>query len=89
MHGDTGFAVLLNRPGRSLSTPDGSPTVGMNITFEDSAFSDIHTAIPMSGGSVSGTYQPDGRNIDPHDVLNTDARTAMLSSFNGLDGNGT
>lgn len=88
VHGD-GFAVLLNRPGRNLGNPDGSATVGMDITFDDSAFSDIHTAIPMSGGSVSGTWQPDGRETDPLLVLNTDARTAMLADFSGLDPNGT
>jgi subtilisin-like proprotein convertase family protein len=86
---DSGFSVLLNRPGRSLSALDGSATVGMAITFDDSAVSDIHTAIPMSGGSVSGTYQPDGRETDPYNTLNTDARTAMLADFIGLDPNGT
>lgn len=85
---DSGFSVLLNRPGRSLLNPDGSSTVGMDITFDDSAFSDVHTSIPMSGGSASGTYQPDGRITDPLLVLNTDARPAMLSSFIGIDANG-
>jgi len=88
VHG-SGFAVLLNRPGRSLSYPDGSATVGMEVTFDDSAFADLHTAIPMSGGSVIGTYQPDGRITDPLDVLDTDPRPAMLSSFIGLDANNT
>jgi subtilisin-like proprotein convertase family protein len=88
VHG-SGFSVLLNRPGRNLGNPDGSATVGMDITFDDSAFSDIHTAIPMSGGEVTGTWQPDGRETDPLLVLNTDARTAMLADFSGLDPNGT
>ena len=88
MH-DSGFAVLLNRPGRSLSALDGSATVGMQVTFDDSAASDIHTAIPMNGGSVTGTYQPDGRETDPHNTLNTDARTAMLADFIGINANGT
>ncbi len=87
VHG-SGFSVLLNRPGRSLAAPDGSPTVGMNITFDDSAPSDIHTAIPMSFVTVTGTYQPDGRETDPLLVLGTDARTAMLSDFIGLNANG-
>jgi subtilisin-like proprotein convertase family protein len=85
---DSGFAVLLNRPGRSLDNPDGSATTGMVTTFADYAVSDIHTAIPMSGGSFTGTYQPDGRITDPLDVLDTDSRTAMLSSFNGLNADG-
>jgi len=86
---DSGFSVLLNRPGRSESNPDGSATVGMQITFDDSAASDVHTAIPMSGGGVIGTYQPDGRITDPLVVLDTDPRPAMLSSFIGLDASGT
>jgi subtilisin-like proprotein convertase family protein len=87
VHG-SGFSVLLNRPGRSLSHPDGSATVGMQITFDDAAFSDVHTAIPISGGLVTGTYQPDGRTTDPHLTLNTDSRPAMLSSFDGLAASG-
>jgi subtilisin-like proprotein convertase family protein len=87
VHG-SGFSVLLNRPGRSLSNPEGSASSGMSITVADSATMDIHTAIPMNG-SVSGTYQPDGRIADPLLVLDTDARPAMLSSFIGLDASGS
>ena len=86
---DSGFSILLNRPGRSLDNPDGSASSGMVITFADSASSDIHTAIPMSGGSFTGTYQPDGRITDPLTVLDTDSRTAMLSSFSGLNADGS
>jgi subtilisin-like proprotein convertase family protein len=85
---DSGFSVLLNRPGRSLADPDGAGSSGMVINFEDAALSDIHTAIPMSGGSFSGTFQPDGRTTDPYDVLDSDSRPAMLSSFTGLNANG-
>jgi subtilisin-like proprotein convertase family protein len=84
VHG-SGFSVLLNRAGRSVSHPDGSATVGMSITFDDSAVTDIHTAIPMSGGSVTGIYQPDGRTTDPYFTLNTAPRPAVLSTFTGLD----
>lgn len=85
---DDGFAVLLNRPGRSAGALDGASSMGMNITFDDSALSDIHTAIPMSGGLVNGTYQPDGRETGPYNTLDTDARTAMLSDFIGLNASG-
>ena len=85
---DSGFAVLLNRPGRSVSAPDGSGTVGMNITFDDAAPDDLHTTIPLTGGPVIGTFQPSGRNVDPLVVVNTDLRTAMLSSFVGIDPSG-
>ena len=87
-----GYAVLLNRPGVSATTPDGAGSSGMNVTIADSAtyaIYDIHTAIPMSGGQVTGTFQPDGRTTDPQTVLNTDSRTAMLSSFDGKSANGT
>jgi subtilisin-like proprotein convertase family protein len=87
VHG-SGFAVLLNRPGRSIGNSDGSGTLGMDVTLDDSAFSDIHTAIPMSGGEVTGTYQPDGRITDPYDTLDTDSRPALLASFIGLDASG-
>lgn len=87
VHG-SGFAVLLNRPGRDTGTPDGSATVGMDITFDDAAAGDLHTAIPLSGGTVSGIYQPDGRTTDPLLVLAADPRPAMLASFTGLDANG-
>lgn len=87
VHG-SGFAVLLNRPGRDTGTPDGSATVGMHIIFDDAAAADLHTAIPMSGGTVSGTYQPDGRTTDPLLVVAGDPRPAMLASFSGLNANG-
>lgn len=85
---DSGFAVLLNRPGRSVTTPDGSASQNLNITLDDSYALDIHSAIPMSG-SVVGNYQPDGRRKDPLVVLITDPRTAMLSSFEGMGANGS
>lgn len=88
MHG-SGFAVLLNRPGRSVSSPDGSGTVGLDVTLDDNAPADIHTAIPDSGGTFSGTYQSDGRNVDPYNVVSTDPRTATLASFFGTNANGT
>lgn len=62
---------------------------GMAISLDDAVLVDIHMAIPMSGESFSGTFQPDGRTTDPYDVLNTDGRPAMLSSFNGLGAGGS
>jgi subtilisin-like proprotein convertase family protein len=85
---DSGFSVLLNRPGRTLAAPDGSSTSGLNIVFDDTAPTEIHTAIPMIGGLVIGTFQPDGRITDPLVVLNTDPRPATLASFNTLSADG-
>lgn len=85
---DTGFAVLLNRPGRSASMTDGAGSSGMSITISSGATEDVHTGLPLSGSSVTGTFQPDGRETDPALALDTDARTALLDSFNGIDGAG-
>ena len=40
-HGD-GFAVLLNRPGRSAESPYGSASSGVQIAFQDGAPADVH-----------------------------------------------
>ena len=82
-----GFAILLNRPGRSQVFPDGSGSSGMAVIFSDAATVDIHTAIPGSG-MVTGLYQPDGRNVDPTTSLDTTTRSAFLGSFTGLDPSG-
>ncbi len=87
VHG-SGFAVLLNRPGRTAGNPDGAGSSGMTILLDDSAPLDIHTDI-ASLGLATGTFQPDARTEDPLFVFDSSPRTAFLSSFNGLDPNGT
>jgi subtilisin-like proprotein convertase family protein len=84
-----GFAVLLNRVGSSSSDPYGYGDAGFNITLSDAATTDIHLYGGNSGTQLVGTFQPDGRNVDPQLVVGTDPQTAMLSSFIGLDPNGT
>jgi autotransporter-associated beta strand protein len=84
---DTGFSVLLNRPGRDASHPYGFYGGGMNITLSDSAASDVHSA-NNAGGVLTGTYRPDGRAMDPATVVTGDSRSATLSSFNGLAAGG-
>jgi subtilisin-like proprotein convertase family protein len=91
-HG-TGLSVLLNRPGRTAANVDGYDDSGFAITLDDNApHGDIHNyqgvITPPLGTPLTGLWQPDGRKIDPASVLDTDPRTAMLSSFNGLDPNG-
>lgn len=83
----SGFAVALNRPGKTSGNTIGSGSSGMTITLSDLAASDIHS-MPGSG-SVTGTWQPDARNVDPDLVLDSSPRSAFLSSFNGLAANGT
>jgi subtilisin-like proprotein convertase family protein len=72
---DGGMAILLNRIGRTGSAPFGSSGSGMNITFNDSALTDIHAA---GSGYLTGSYQSDGRNVNPLNVLDTDTRTHGL-----------
>ncbi len=71
------LSVLVNRPGRTTSLPDGSATAGMSVTLADSAGTDLHVA----SGSLSGTFQPDGRDISPLSALDTSPRTDALADF--------
>jgi subtilisin-like proprotein convertase family protein len=92
-HGN-GFSVLLNRPGRTAANPDGYADSGFQITLSDSAVTgDIHlyegVLTPPPNTPLTGAWQPDGRNVDPAKVLDTDPRTAGLNAFNGLDASGT
>lgn len=80
-HG-SGFSVLLNRLGRTAVNPDGSPVSGLDVVLADSYATDIHT---FNGAIVSGNFAPDGRAVSPFAVLDSDARTAMLNNFIGLD----
>jgi hypothetical protein len=91
-----GYAVLLNRVGTTASNDLGYSDNGMNVTLDDSAPNDIHTyrrtftgsdIIPL-GGSLGGTWAPDGRTTDPDSVVDTDKRTALLGAFNGENPNG-
>jgi subtilisin-like proprotein convertase family protein len=86
VHGDN-TAILLNRVGRTSSNPSGVGSSGMNVSLSDSFASDIHTALPTTG-TPSGSFQPDGRFIDPLLVLDTDPRNATLAVFTGADANG-
>jgi subtilisin-like proprotein convertase family protein len=83
-----GFAVLLNRVGKIDLSPFGYEDSGLNITFSDSAEMDVHLYGGVSGGILTGIWQPDGRNVDPQNVLDTDSRTATLSAFTSLNPNG-
>ena len=89
----SGFAVLLNRSGRTGTDGFGYGDAGYGITLDDSAANgDIHLyrlTLNPNGGALSGIWSPDGRNIDPASVLDSDGRTALLSSFNGLSADGT
>lgn len=83
-HG-SGFAVLLNRMGRTASNPGGSSSSGMDVTFTHDAATDIHTFLSTP---VFGNFAPDGRHVSPFIVVDTDARNAGLDSFVGLQTGG-
>src|SRR6185369_16760217 len=89
----SGFAVLLNRSGKTGSDAFGYGDAGYNITLDDAAANgDIHlyrlTQNP-SGGTLTGTWTPDGRNVNPATVVDTDSPSVLLGSFNGTSADGT
>ena len=90
-HG-SGFAVLLNRVGRTASNDDGYADSGFSVTFDDSpAGNDIHNYrlfAPITSGPLTGVWGSDARNVNPAGVLDTTPRTASLTSFNESNPNG-
>jgi subtilisin-like proprotein convertase family protein len=91
-HG-SGFTVLLNRTGRSLTNSAGYADSGLDVTFDaNAANGDIHvyreTLTPSAGSPLTGIWEPDGRIADPSTVTNESPRTATLASFQGLNAAG-
>lgn len=89
----SGFSVLLNRPGKTASNAAGYDDSGFDVTFATSGASgDVHTyrsvTTPASGSPLTGTWEPDGRAVDPAVVTDGSSRTALLGSFNGLNAAG-
>ena len=89
----SGFSVLLNRTGKTVGDAYGYGDSGFNIRFDDAAANDVHnyqaSTMPGAGLPLTGTWQPDARNIDPADVTSASTRSAYLSSFQGLSAGGT
>jgi len=91
----SGFAVLLNRVGRGNGgayNSSGYGASGMNVVLNDAGLLNIHN-VPVPGtGAIPLTFQPDGRNINPLSspaTFSGTLPTALLSSFNGVDPNGS
>lgn len=88
----TNFCVLINRPGRTAGNAWGYDDSGLNVTFDDAASTDIHSyrsvTTPSAGLPLTGSWQPDGRAIDPNSALDTTARTTALTNFAGADASG-
>ena len=82
----------MNRVGSSSSSPNGYSDSGFQLTFSDSAQYDVHRyRVSLGGesvGAVMGTWQPDGRRVDPSTVLDTSPRTDPLTPLGQLDPNG-
>jgi len=94
------FVVLLNRVGvgsGGVYNSAGYGNPGMNITLSDQGANNIHfyqnnSPAYNGSGQLTGTYQPDGRNVSPLTApatLGATSPTTPLSSFNGLNGNGS
>jgi len=84
------MAVLLNRVGVTGSNPYGYADSGLNVTFSDKAVNgNIHyyqSVVNPNGGVLTGTWQPDGRNVSPissGSAIAATLPTADLSSFVG------
>ena len=89
-HG-SGLSILLNRPGRSSGNSAGYDDAGFDLTFADSAANDVHAyqgSTNTGGNALLGVWQPDGRNVDPGSVLDSDARTKLLAQFVGANADG-
>ena len=84
---DGTLAILLNRPGRTAFDDLGSGSTNLIALFDDLAAGDVHMLLPGSG-NATGTWQPDGRMIDPLLSLDTTARTEMLDGFTNANPNG-
>jgi subtilisin-like proprotein convertase family protein len=87
-HGGTGFAVLLNRVGKTATDSFGYGDPGFHIILSDAASLDIHNYGGNGGLALPGTWQPDGRNVNPQLVLDISPRTARFDSFINSNPNG-
>jgi len=90
-----GFVILLNRVGVSNgASAFGYSDSGFHVTFSDTAANSIQyyrNYYNPSGGTVFGSWQPEGVNIDPRSSPSSffgAPQSAMLSSLDGTDANG-
>lgn len=95
---ESGFAILLNRVGRTADNELGYSDAGVRITLDDSAPNgDIHNyRLTLSGnanapitGPLTGVWAPDARSNDPGLVKDSDPRGPfVLHSFYNQNPNG-
>jgi hypothetical protein len=87
---ESGYAVLLNRPGRRENALSGYADSGLSITFDDEAVAgDVHAyrftlsgshLIPLSG-PLTGAWAPDARSTDPDFVFESSPRDLTLAGL--------
>lgn len=86
----TDKVVLMNRAGRTSTAPAGyGDDQSLNVTFSSTGTSDIHNyRLVLNGnaataltGPLGGTWLPDGRDIDPSLVLDSDTQSSSLDVF--------
>ncbi|MCX6896771.1 MAG: PEP-CTERM sorting domain-containing protein [Verrucomicrobia bacterium] len=83
--GSTLTSILLNRVGRNDASGFGYDTSGFgNITLSGSGLN-IHDVTTPAGG----TYQADGRNVNPNGDFSAATPMAQLDVFNTRNVNGT
>src|ERR1035438_6210831 len=90
---------LLNRVGVSATgggNSFGYGDAGFNVTLSSAGANDVHfyqNNSPSFNGSgqLTGTWQPDGRSIDPQSSPSTfdSASRVSFGSYNGMNPNGT
>jgi subtilisin-like proprotein convertase family protein len=93
---ESGFSILLNRPGKTADNPFGYSDSGFDVKFDDDAtLGDVHLyRLKLSGNNntavspLTGTWAPDARTADPGAVRDTDPRLSLLNSFIGIDPRG-
>ena len=79
---------LLNRPGKTIANGFGYADAGLSVTLSDTASTNLHNYGGRGGATLTGTFQPDGRNADPVSVLDSTPATTSLGSMNGGHGDG-
>lgn len=93
---DGGFTVLLNRVGMSSGNSLGYGDAGMDVTLSDAAANgnihDYQSVDNPDGAQLTGTWAPDGRDIDPQSApadFDSAPTTADLSVLNAGPADGT
>jgi len=87
---------LLNRVGVTSGNGFGYGHTGFDVTLSSAGANDVHFYGNYSpsfngNGQLTGTWQPDGRNIDPQSAPTAfdSASRVSFGSYNGMNPNGT